>query len=457
VTVDRDIYYWFVVHPKIEDESPWFVDAWDSCGSSSLECAATPEEGWFWREFLWDVAAETCPTEGTCPTLDTWLPGVEYVWNGLAYGDAEGAIREIVEFTLSEPVEGYRWLEFGASGERSIQPNRIYGLGRGNCGEWADMTTALARTALIPNANASPASWDHTWNAFYDGTWVEWEPVNFWIDHAYGAPYSNYITRGDGLVLLQTPDYTDQVFTMEIEVHDSQSAPIPGASVSVWSPWVIDGTEYWSYAGEAPTDGDGVATFPLVALQEYAIRVETPIGSWPVQANTIDHASNGVDVGETDVQQYTLEAAQPAPLQATEVGFTGEAEARLALTFTDPGARHTPLGQRFGITYTVEAAVPPIQVYLVEADDYALLEAGEPFEVAWIGTGDDVELDIPLSHAWTLVLSNAAQMSTAITGTLTVDLQSLASGVWDAPVTPLELPYQLLPGGRLAVSIVPGE
>jgi hypothetical protein len=455
VTIDRDIYYWYVVHPKIEDENPWYIDAWDSCSSRSLECAATPDEGWFWREFLWNVAAETCPTKGACPTLDTWLPGVPYVWNGLAYGDAEGAIREIVEFTLSEPLKGYRWFVFGASGERSIQPNRIYGLGRGNCGEWADMTTALARTALIPNANASPASWDHTWNAFYDGDWVEWEPVNFWIDHAYGAPYSNYITRGDGFVELQTADYTDQVFTMDIEVHDSEGAPIPGASVSVWSPWVIDDTEYWSYAGEAPTNELGVATFPLVALQNYAIRVETPIGSWPVEADTITHASRNVDVGDTDLKQYSLEAALPAALPATTVGFVREPDASLALTFTDRDARYTTLSQRFGTTYSVEAAVPELQLYLVDADNYALLDAGAPFDAAWTGTSDDTELDIPLSRAWYLVVSNAAQMSTAVTGNLTVDLEPLASGTWDGSSTPLDLPYQLLPGGRLAVSIAP--
>ncbi|MBN1337380.1 MAG: carboxypeptidase regulatory-like domain-containing protein [Deltaproteobacteria bacterium] len=457
LTVDRDIYYWFVVHPKIEDESPWFIDAWDPCGSHTLECAADPDTGWFWREFLWDVARDTCPVEGHCPTLDTWLPGVPYVWNGLGYGDAEGAIREIVEFTLSEPVEGYRWLVFGAYDERSIQPNRIYGLGRGNCGEWADMSTALARTGLIPNANASPASWDHTWNAFYDGSWVEWEPVNFWIDHAYGAPFSNYITRGDGLVLLQTPDYTDQVFTMEIEVVDAEDVPVPGASVSVWSPWVIHGTEYWSYAGEAPTNEEGVATFPLVALQRYAIRVETPIGSWPVEEGYITYASRDVDVGETDVKRYALEATLPTGLQATEVGFEGRTEATLTISFTDPGARTLALSQRFGTTYTVEAAVPEIEGVLVDGDNLALLEAGEPFEAAWIGPAADAEVDLPLDHAWYLVLSNASQMSTAVTGTLTVALDPLDAGAWEEAATPLDLPYELLPGGHLAVSLAPAE
>jgi len=171
--IDRDTYYWFVVHPKLEDEQPWFIDAWQACGAATLECAATSDEGWSWREFLWDTADDTCPEEGLCPTLDDWLTGVEYVWNGRKGGDAEGAVRRIIDFMHHSPEDGYNWLVFGAYGERSIQPNRIYGLGRGNCGEWADMTSAIARTGLIPNVNAIPASWDHTWNAFWDEGWIE--------------------------------------------------------------------------------------------------------------------------------------------------------------------------------------------------------------------------------------------------------------------------------------------
>ncbi|MCK9460780.1 MAG: hypothetical protein M0R80_14165 [Proteobacteria bacterium] len=463
-TVDRDIYYWFVVHPKMEDENPWFIDAWSVCSSGMLECAATPDEGWFWREFLWEAAADTCPEEGLCPTLDEWLPGLEMAWNGRAGGDAEGAIKEIVELMRFQPVEGDNWLDFGAYGERSIQPNRIYGLGRGNCGEWADMTTALARTALIPNANATPTSWDHTWNAFFDGIkWIEWEPVNYAIDADYsgwGASFegshSFYITRGDGLVLLQTPDYRDDVFTMEIVVHDSLGTLIPGASVSVWAP-IPDSSGYWSYAGEAPTDADGVATFPLVAMGSYAVRIETPIGSIPAEANSITYASDGIAVGETDVKEYSLEVQLPWPLGGEAVGFEGEAAAAMHLRFADLGARFTPVGQRFGTTYTVEAPAPEIQAWLVDEANLALLEAGEPFEAGWEGTASDADVEIPLDGVSYLVLSNAAQISTAVFGTLSVTVEPLVDGAWTGPATPLELPYEILPGGRIAVSITPAE
>jgi hypothetical protein len=459
-TIDRDIYYWFVVHPKMEDESPWFIDSWTACSNSTTrECAATPDEGWFWREFLWDTADDTCPEAGMCPTLDAWLPGVEYVWNGRQGGNASGAINEIVEFMRFQPVEGENWLDFDSGLERSIQPNRIYGLGQGRCGEWADMTTALARTALIPNANASPASWDHTWNAFFDETWVEWEPVNYAIDTDYsgwGASFdasnSFYIARGDGLVLLQTPDYRDDIFTMEIEVLDVDGAPVPGASVSVWAP--IPDSDYWSYAGEGPTDGDGVASFPLVAMRKYAIRIVTPIGTWPEGSN-ITYASDGIAIGETDVQSYNLTVALPTPLAAAAVGFADEPEAALHLGFQDLGGRFTPFGQRFGTTYTVEAPAPELQVLLVDEANLALLEAGSAFEAAWIGGAADADVEIPLDGTWYLVLSNAAQVSTAAFGTLNIDATPLVDGAWTGPATPLELPYEILPGGKLIVGVTP--
>ncbi|MEC8425353.1 MAG: hypothetical protein VX000_16325, partial [Myxococcota bacterium] len=33
VTIDPMIYYWYVVHPRIEDEGSYYIDAWDACTS----------------------------------------------------------------------------------------------------------------------------------------------------------------------------------------------------------------------------------------------------------------------------------------------------------------------------------------------------------------------------------------------------------------------------------------
>jgi len=453
LTVDRDVYYWYVVHPTLEDENPWFIDTWTPCTSANLECAAAPGIGWFWREWLWDAAADNCYDVGYCPVVSDWVTGIAAVWDGVAGGEGTGAVREIISFMHTEPVEGFNWLVFGASGERSIQPNRIYGLGRGNCGEWADMTSAISRTALIPTVNATPASWDHTWNSFWDGErWVEWEPVNVWLDHVYNAPFSNFASRGDGSILLQTEDYTDQTFTMQVEVLDSEGEPVPGAAISVWSPWVIDDVEYWAYAGEAPADVDGLAEFPLVAEQKYAVRIETPIGNLPEADNTITYASDGVAVGETDVQSYTMGVAQPV-LPVTEVGFDDEPNGILHIGLANRAGRLLTRGLRFGKTYSTESEHPALELLLVDEVNYELYVAGEPFETAWIGEGGDVDVDVPVLHDWYLIVSNDRNISAAAVGDLSLDLEPTAEDQNWTETLSLSESYEILPMSRLVFKI----
>ena len=185
--IDRDIYYWYLVHPRIEDELPYYIDGWAACGSS--ECPSNPEEGTFWRSFLWDEAAETCPSDRECPVVSEYLtPDVEVLWKSKAYNrDDNGAIGRIIQWQKSA-------MRFGAGEERPIQPNRIYAVGCGNCGEWADMATAAARSGLIPGQNVGARSNDHTWNEFWDDGWQQWEPVNTYVLHwtYYADAEGNY-------------------------------------------------------------------------------------------------------------------------------------------------------------------------------------------------------------------------------------------------------------------------
>ena len=170
-TVDRDIYYWYVVHPRLEDEWPLFVDGWASGNASS------PENGWFWREFLWDAAAEECPEDKTCYLLQDYFEDIDVVWKSKAETRTDnGAIGEIIQFVWDT-------IDFGAGDERPVQPVRIYTVERGNCGEHADLTSAAARTALIPCRNVGARSNDHTWDEFWDDRWIAWEPIGTHVDY----------------------------------------------------------------------------------------------------------------------------------------------------------------------------------------------------------------------------------------------------------------------------------
>ena len=88
--LDRDLYYWYIAHPRIEDEHPLFVDGFSACSARSLECGASPDEGMFWREFLWDGAEAECPTGEFCPVLRDYIQHATVLWDEEDTATADG-------------------------------------------------------------------------------------------------------------------------------------------------------------------------------------------------------------------------------------------------------------------------------------------------------------------------------------------------------------------------------
>jgi hypothetical protein len=62
------------------------------------------------------------------------------------------------------------------------------------------MTSASARASLIACRNVGARGNDHTWNEFYDRRWVQWEPVNTYVEHYYYYvdEDGNYYYQKDG-------------------------------------------------------------------------------------------------------------------------------------------------------------------------------------------------------------------------------------------------------------------
>jgi len=444
-----ELYYWYVVHPRIEDESVYFIDAWRTCGSSSLECGMDPEDGDFWRPFLWELAAEQCPEDDYCPVLADFLPNEDVLWS--SEGGGAGAIGAIASFMHhADDIMG-RWLVFGASGERSIQPNRIYALGRGNCGEWADMTTALSRTGLIPNLNATPSSWDHTWNEFYDPLserWVAWEPVNGWFDHAYGSHYANYTTRGDTQVTHVTDRYAD-TFTLEVTVVDAAGTPIDGAEVVLFSPY----DDFWWYAGEAATDLDGVVSIPLVADREIALRVETAIGSFPEEDNSIRRVSTGAPAGEVDTVRITVDQ-EAGWFGATTVSEdTEDTVAMLTIEGASRSARSVSGSFRYAPgSFTQEVDPPVLRWFLTDSTGLASFEAGDDHTVFAEGSlGAPADLPLSTVEDRVVVVVNDTGVATTVLGDWSLSLATPSGVALDT----LQTDFLLQPGAYHVVEVIP--
>ena len=101
--IERDVYYWYLVHPRMEDELPFYIDAWAPCGNSingfQAECATTPENGTFWRAFLWDGADDECPDDRECPIIQDYVTTEDVMWKSKAYNsDDNGAIGALIRW-----------------------------------------------------------------------------------------------------------------------------------------------------------------------------------------------------------------------------------------------------------------------------------------------------------------------------------------------------------------------
>ena len=255
-TIDRDTYYWYVVHPRLEDEMPMFIDAWSS------EQPTDPENGWFWREFMWDRAIEECPADRECPILDGWMDGYDVLFRGTtSANEDDSAIARVYAFVWAA-------IAWGAGAERPVQPVRIYAVACGNCGEHADMGSAVARTALIPAQNVGAFSNDHVWDEFWNDGWVHFDVtgsgLNWFGNYKGGVGRDGIDNDCDGVADFADEDTDadgDGVSVADGDCRDDDPAVFPGA-VEVANGYDddCDGTADPGFVDtDLDGDGDGVS------------------------------------------------------------------------------------------------------------------------------------------------------------------------------------------------------
>jgi hypothetical protein len=565
-TVDRDTYYWYVVHPRLEDESPMYVDGWEECGSA--QCPTTPELGRFWRDFLWSGARDDCPAETDCVVLDEILPGVEVLWREELYSrDDNGAVGELIQFVLDT-------MNFGAQSDqqRSVQPNSVYALVYGNCGEHSDITGAAARTALIPSQNVSAWGNDHTWNEFWDEGWMQWEPVNTYVGHWYyyadsngdyyrssdkldndcdgiadngggeptdemlfgdydedgysiddgdcndadpevypGAPErenlrdddcdgwaddgtetededgdgvsiaegdcddtrdnvypgapdtvtpsSNRIqaisvTRGDTLITQRTDFYGNAV-TLNVTMTDEEGTPLDGARITIFGRAEVYGYDtYWWPNTMAVTDLNGQAQLILGEANDYAWRVDHPLGSYP--ANSDDSRQSHSWPYDTDslVLDEWLDAFIPDGLSIAEAD-SGDGARRDASVTIDVTLESNRVWANawFGTT-TVAHDGGKLTRFVVDQTNYDAFVAGDSFEALALdrlSASATAEVALNSDQDWYVVLANERSTSTTMIGTLAVTV----AGEWDAAA--IEQRFYVGPGEHVAVAMTPPQ
>ena len=305
--VPKDIYYWYIVHPKITDEIPAYIDP-DAVEDNSTHDnnIADPPTGKFWRDFLFSHHDEGYPS------LRDTLQGCTILWDGTKTLDQDNnsAIEIVTNWIDSSLV-------FDSDDERPHQPVRIYRKHKGRCGEYADISAAAARASLIPCTSIFSYSTDHTWNAFWDNRWVQWEPVNHYIDNpmvyenGWGKVFGVvFEIRSDGYVTSVTDQYSEGTATINVNVTDANGNPVDGAEVYFY----IKDFDYpvlWSDFYTL-TDNAGNCSVIVGDDRDYYLKVHTAIGDYPESSGSYMQVATPTVAGETYNEAIQVSGSMPS-------------------------------------------------------------------------------------------------------------------------------------------------
>ncbi len=304
VEAPRDIYYWYIVHPKLTDEISAYVDPNLPDGASAIK---PPPQGKFWRDYLFTVTEPVPDTTGVdFPVLREAVKDCEVLWADR--GTEKQAVLQIGKWIRDV-------LEFGSKTERPHQPVRIYKLHLGRCGEHGDVTAAAARACLIPCREVSAISSDHVWNEFWDEQWWQWEPVNnsqknpLVYSEGWGKKFGSvFARRSDGVLSPVTDVYAKETCTLEIQCKDAAGAPVDGAMVLV--AMRVDQSIYIDTFGA--TDAEGVARFILGKGNDYYARFDSPnAGAFPAQSNQVSQLMIDAQPGRQYAYQLKSSVTKP--------------------------------------------------------------------------------------------------------------------------------------------------
>ncbi len=407
IEVPRDIYYWYIVHPKLTDEIPAYIDpAIIENNSTHSNNITDPSAGHFWRSYLYEVQ------ENDYPVLADTLRQVQTLFN--QNGDANDAIHAL-QWWINQTMS------FTSNAERPHQPVRIYRKHFGRCGEYADYTSAAARTALIPCTSILSMSTDHTWNEFWDEDWIMWEPVNGYINNplvyedGWGKVFGSvFEIRSDGYLQSVTGRYSSGLSTITLFVTDVNERPVDGARVILAffeGGYKVDMVAF--------TDNNGLVTLPVGEGRSYFARIETSFGIYPPVAGTYSALAQDTVDGEDYYFQIGMDTAFPLP-EVIELPIPQDdvQDWRFAIQYTVPdyyiSGRVTwddisTLGS-YPVFYQEANGTGDVNMLLTDSDNvlfYQLMQYCDAYGYQFHSAAGEFEFDIPIGQDWYLFLDNS--------------------------------------------------
>ena len=391
--IDPYFYYWYVVHPRISDEHPHYINP----ATGNVQ---GPPNGVFWRDFLLDHPDENYLS------LREALEDCGVLWsslinNGTSENGAVGVVTEWINTIL----------EFNSGNERPIQPVRIYNLHMGRCGEHQDMTVAAGRSALIPTTGVSCWPFDHVWNQFYEGCWMQWEPEgnstgdSLRYDGGRQIP-ALFAWRGDGFVETVTPRFSEGVSDLVIQVNDRTRDPVDGAKVMIASEYhhggLINAT--WGF-----TDSEGRVTIKIGDQRNFYLRIDSPIGRYPEGQNQVVQVVTNSEANRVYEWSQRLSGEVPElRIREDEPVEDPLNHFNIAITYTPQG--ETVAGRIFDRSDFLAGIYPArLDFFICDLTNYEQYLDGDTFDafnITELTEEGEIEFNLPTDDQWYAVFSN---------------------------------------------------
>lgn len=419
IEIPREIYYWYIVHPKLHKEIPNYINP-------NTGYPADPPTGVFWRDFLMNYTDTGYPILRTC--LDTcqvfWKCQQNTVDNG-----AVGALTQWVQDVMTFQ-----------SNPHHDQPVRIYRQHIGTCSVHSYLTSAAARAALIPTTVNVMYSDNHKINEFYERRWIAWEPVNTYIDNPGG--YENwgwniasaFNWRGDSYIWDTTEKYTE-VCTLNVNVTDSDGNPVDGARIKIYS---SPCTGWGATAGW--TGFNGNKQFLLGDNRTYTAQVTSSIGNYPASGMETVITNSGAGIYYN--WNVTLTGTMPSlDISSASPPANPTDDFRMVMGYELP--KEILYGTNFDDYNEFSKSSSPghIDFFICDEDnfnEYIADQSFEAFEINQNNSGNLIDFVLPSSDSWYAVFSNEEKLITTQELHVNIELyQNIPSDIPDEELNEL--------------------
>ena len=424
-----DIYYWYVVHPRINREEPMII----------YEKT--------WREYLFyhnDVGH---------PLMKEKVHNVPCLWDGKSF--SQNTAIQALGYWIGNNIR------YEIIGDRSGQPNIIAHEHTGYCGEAQKIRVSAFRTALIPIIGVMNYAEDHVWAEFYERDWYHYDgAVNnpYLYTDGWGKDMSSiWGWNGDSSIYEVTSKYIhpEDRITVEFNIVDGYNNPIDGAIVTVLVKGLKDITWYKDYFSDildaiwekTPnilkgrilegiyaslhkkiddveevidtyqvsiwnyTDNNGLCTMELGKDDEYIFLIQKPNIRYPWPLSNYNRVKILSETKDTTYNIRFNDFSNKIPTHKESGDIQGDYEFNLKLNLTSYQLQRNVITRDIG-TYNFPGN---IDFFIVDEENFELYENGKKFNCFYYQEIQDTEINFSLNEQdYYLIFRNHAHMTNVI-------------------------------------------